>query len=49
MESVPLCDRCRGHRPSECGHVVRLARIEQIEMGCDDEQSGQREVFQAFS
>src|SRR5208283_2003905 len=42
-----LRDRCRDHRPGEWYHAVRLARIEQIEMGCDDQQSGQREVFQA--
>src|SRR5208337_108127 len=42
-----LRDRCRDHRPGEWYHAVRLARIEQIEMGCDDQQSGQREIFQA--
>jgi hypothetical protein len=47
MQSVTSATRCRDYRPHERYLAVRFARIEQIEMGCDDQQSGQREVFQA--
>ena len=40
-----LCDRCRDHRPREQYHAVRLARIEQIEMGCDQMQAGQKPII----